>query len=226
MRYIRILLLNLTFGLILFGCNSDMKSNASNKIDSNIKSNASAKPKSERIKSSNYKDKDEIQALIRQMLIWADSKSAIDVLPVLSKDSICVGFDFNRQNLNLEKLRKTGFFADEFIDNYNSIAHTLDTKIKNKEFEKWNIYELPTFNFANDVSPWCSCQDNMPWDNIEVEPIKLSNDKGELKWNWGKLDSRVDSSWKDFSYTFRVVKVDDKWKISYLQGFDYKESIK
>ena len=160
------------------------------------------------------------------MLRWADSISAIDLLPALSKDSICVGFDFDKQNLNLEKLRKTGFFADEFIDNYNNIIHTLDTKIKNKEFEKWNIYELPTFNFANDASPWCSCQDNMPWDNVEVEPIKLSIDKGELKWNWGKLDSSVDPSWKDFSYMFRVVKVDNKWKISYLQGFDYKESIK
>jgi hypothetical protein len=225
MRYIG--LLNLTFGLILFGYNSDIKSNASTKIDSDIISKASANRKSEALKfSNNYKDKDEIQTLIRQMLKWANSKSAIDLLPILSKDSICVGFDFDEQNLNLEKLRKTGFFADEFIDNYKSIIQTLDKKIKNKEFEKWNIYELPTFNFANDVNPWCSCQDNLSWDHIEVEPIKLSNDKGELKWNWGKLDSSVDSSWKDFSYTFRVVKVDNKWKISYLQGFDYKESIK
>ena len=226
MRYKGILLFNLTFGLILFGCSFNKKPNASNQIDSTNKSNALVKPKSETINFSNNEDKDEIQALIRQMLRWADSISAIDLLPALSKDSICVGFDFDKQNLNLEKLRKTGFFADEFIDNYNNIIHTLDTKIKNKEFEKWNIYELPTFNFANDASPWCSCQDNMPWDNVEVEPIKLSIDKGELKWNWGKLDSSVDPSWKDFSYMFRVVKVDNKWKISYLQGFDYKESIK
>ncbi len=31
---------------------------------------------------------------------------------------------------------------------------------------------------------------------------------------------------KIFSYKFNVVKADGKWKISYLQGFDYKESIK
>ncbi|HAL82195.1 MAG TPA: hypothetical protein DCO83_08140 [Mucilaginibacter sp.] len=220
-------LLSLTFGLFLFGCSSNIKSNDSTKANADIKYKASAKTNSETIKLSNdYKDKDEIRALIRQVLKWGDSKSSIELLPIVSKDSICVGFDFDKQNQNLEKLRKTGFFADEFIDNYNQIIQTLDKKIKNKEFEKWNIYELPTFNFYNDVNPWCLCQDNLSWDNVEVEIIKLSNDKGELKWNWGKLDSGTDSSWKDFSYTFRVVKVDSKWKISYLQGFGYKESIR
>jgi hypothetical protein len=163
---------------------------------------------------------------MRQMLKWADSKNSIDLLPITSKDSICIGFDFDQLNQNLEKLRKTGFFSVEFIDNYNQIIQTLDKKIKNKEFGKWDIRELPSFNFDNDVSPWCLCQDNLSWDNIDVEIIKLSNDRGELKWNWGKLDSTVDSSWKQFSYPFRVVKEDNKWKISYLQGFDYKESIR
>lgn len=226
MKYIGAL--SLVCGLILFRCHSDIKPNVLAKTNFIIKSNTSIKTNSETIKQSNdYKDKDEIQTLIRQMLKWAtDSKSAIDLLPILSKDSICVGFDFDKQNQNLEKLRKTGFFADEFIDNYNQIIQTLDKKIKNKEFEKWNIYELPTFNFANDASPWCLCQDNLSWDNIEVEITKLSSDKGELKWNWGKLDPGTDSSWKQFSYPFRVVKVDNKWKISYLHGFDYKESIR
>ncbi len=225
MRYIG--LLNVAFVLILFGCHSDIKSKVSTKTNSAIKSTTLIKTSSETIKPSNdYKDKEEIQALIRQMLKWGDSESAGDLLPILSKDSICVGFDFNKLNQDIEKLRNTGFFADEFLDNYNEIIKTLDKKIKNNEFGKWNVYELPPFNFYNDVNPWCLCQDNLSWDNVAVEIIKLSNDKGELKWNWGKLDSNTDSSWKDFSYTFRVVKVDNKWKISYLQGFDYKESIK
>jgi hypothetical protein len=219
MRYKAILLLNLIFGLILLGCNSETKSNASNKIDSNVNVN------SETTKPINN-DEDEIQALIIRMLKWSDSESVINVHPVLSKDSICVGFDFDKHKQNLEKLRKTGFFADEFIDNYNNIIQTLDKKIKNKEFEPWNVYELPIYNFANDVNPWCSCQDNLSWDDVEIEPIKLDGDKGELKWGWGKLDSDIDSSWKEFSIPFRVVRIDNKWKISYLQGFDYKESVK
>ena len=225
MKYIA--LLSLIFALILFGCDSDTRSKSQKKVDSTIKPNTSVKTQPDTVKSpDNSKDKEDIQALIRQMLKWADTKDVVDLLPVLSKDSICVGFDFDKEKQTLEKLKSTGFFADEFIDNYDQIIRTLDKKIKNNEFGKWNVYELPTFNFDNDVDPWCSCQDNLSWDKVEVEIIKLDNNKGELKWNWGKTDPGTDQSWKDFSYKFSVVKVDGKWKISYLQGFDYKESIK
>ncbi|TWI98759.1 hypothetical protein JN11_02947 [Mucilaginibacter frigoritolerans] len=224
-----LILLSLIFGLILSGCSSDTKSEASKKtktdttkLSSNSKAKVSAKDSSETI----TKDKEEIQTLIRNMLIWADSGKGIDLLPILSKDSICTGFDFDKEKQTLEKLKETGFFAEEFINNYDQIIQTLDKKIKNKEFEPWNVYELPPFVFANDSSPWCSCQDNFPWGNVEVEVIKLSGDKGELKWNWGKLDPRTDPSWKDFGEPFKVVKEDGKWKISYLRGFDYEESIK
>jgi hypothetical protein len=225
MKYI--VLLSLIFALILFGCNSDSRSKSQKKVDSTIKPITLVKTQPDTVKSpDNSKDKEEIQGLIRQMLKWADTKDVVDLLPVLSKDSICVGFDFDKEKQTLEKLKSTGFFANEFIDNYDQIIRTLDKKIKNNEFEKWNVYELPTFNFDNDVDPWCSCQDNLSWDKVEVEIVKLGDDKGELKWNWGKTDPGIDQSWKDFSYAFGVVKVDGKWKISYLQGFDYKESIK
>jgi len=208
-------LLSLIFGLLLFGCNHTSKSDQSKK-----------KPPETTIAANPKKDRADIRNLIRQMLKWSDSKNLGELLPALSKDSICTGFDFDKVDQNLEMLRQTGFFADEFIDNYNRIMHTLDKKIKNKEFDAWNVYELPTFNFANDVDPWCSCQDNMSWDNVDIKPNKLSNDKGELTWNWGKLDASVDSSWKSFSYKFSVVKVNNRWKVSYLEGFDYEDSIK
>jgi len=198
-------LLSLIFGLLLFGCNHTSKSDQSKKNPA--KTTSVANPDG---------DRTEIRNLIRQMLKWSDSKNLGELLPALSKDSICTGFDFDKVNQNLEKLRQTGFFADEFIDNYDRIMHTLDKKIKNKEFDAWNVYELPTFNFANDVDPWCLCQDNLSWDNVDIKTVKLSNDKGDLTWNWGKLDAGVDSSWKSFSYKFRVVKVGNKWKISYL----------
>ena len=213
MKYIR--LLSLALGLILFGCNA------------NTKSKASLKPDAETANlHDSQKDKSEIQHLIREVLKWADSKNTIDLLPMISQDSIYVGFDLDKLHQNIEKLKKSGFFADEFIDNYDQIIRTLDGKIKDGKFAKWNTGELPTFSFANDVSPWCLCQDNLSWDNIEVEIVNLNDDKGELKWSWGKLDAKVDPSWKAFSYKFRVVKVNGKWEISYLQGFDYNESIK
>jgi len=163
---------------------------------------------------------------MRGVLEWADSKNSIDLLPVKtdSNDSIYVGFDLEKLKQNLDILKETNFFTTEFIDNYNQIILTIDKKLKDGEFEVWRVGDLPTFIFANDVNPWCLCQDNLPWENVEIEVIKLDNDDGELKWNWGKLDLNYDPSWKEFEYSFRVSKEDNKWKISYLQGFDFKES--
>lgn len=207
-------LLTLLFVLTFFGCHHHITSGTP----------AKANPKKMKVSQSN-KDKDEIQTLIRNMLKWADSKNGIDLLPVLSKDSICVGFDFDKEKQTLKKLKETGFFADEFINNYDHIIQTLDKKIKNGEFEKWNIYELPTFNFANDVDPWCQCQDNLSWDKVRVNIVKLDAYKGVLNWNWGKPDPGTDPSWGNFSYNFRVEKVNNKWEIAYLEGFDYQKSI-
>lgn len=213
MKYI--LLISLALGAVFTGCNSNAKSK--NPVKTNL---ATVKP------ADNLASKTEITVLIRQMLKWADSEHSNELLPAIAKDSICIGFDMDKLRQTEQKLKETGFFADEFINNYDHIIRTLDKKIKDKEYQSWNIYELPTFAFANDVSPYCLCQDNMSWDKVEVEVVKLSNDKGELKWNWGKLDAGTDDTWKDFSYKFAVIKTDGKWRISYLQGFDYNDSVK
>ncbi len=229
MRYL--LLLILFSSSLLWGCNSNNKKTAitTAKPYADTTVTTPAKLKSDTVKQINdkhLKDKEEIQTLIRRMFIWAESKNSIKVLPVLVKDSICIGFDFGKLNENLEKMRKTDLFTNEFIDNYSKIIHTLDKKIKANKYEPWNTYELPTFNFANDVGPWCSCQDYFPWETVEVEIIKLDNDKGELNWNWGKFDANINSDWKKYAQPFSVVKVNNKWKIAYLRGFDYKEGTK
>lgn len=181
----------------------------------------------------NSDDKEEIQNLIRQVLNWANSKNSINLLPTLtdSKDSVYIGFDLNKHKANLDKLRKTGFFATVFIENYNQIILTLDRKLKKKEFSDWLVGDLPTFTFANDVDPWSLSQDvpydkPNPWDLVKVEVISLNNQKGELIWKWGKPELNSVPGWKEFKYKFKVEKVNGKWVIGYLQGFDYKESIR
>lgn len=171
-------------------------------------------------------DKQEIQALIRKVLNWGDSKNSIELVPVLTdgKDSTYIGFDLEKLKANLRKLKATDFFSAGFIENYNQIILTLDKKFRNKEFDKWSTGELPPFSFANDVDPWCDCQDNLSWDLVEVKIINLNNEKGELSWTWGKPELNGDPSWKEFSYKFDVEKENGKWKVSYLQGFDFKES--
>lgn len=167
------------------------------------------------------KDKEDIRKLILQVLSWSESKESIDLLPVLTDntDRKYIGFDMDKIKGNLLKLRQTCLFSSEFIENYNQIILTLDRKIKNKEYDNWLIGELPPFKFANEVDPWCLCQGFSleQFDNIEI--IKLGSTSGELIWNWKMI-----ADWQNIK--FRVVKEDNKWKISYMQGFDYEESTK
>ncbi|MCF8427667.1 MAG: hypothetical protein K9I36_13100 [Bacteroidia bacterium] len=209
MKHIK--LTTLIFGLLLFGCNQ-----ADNKRTSITEEKA----------TTSTDDKEQIQNLIRQVLNWSDSKYTIDLLPVLtdSKDSVYIGFDLDKHKQNLDKLQQTNFFATEFIENYNQIILTLDQGIRNGNYDQWLVGDLPTFIFANDHSPWCNCQDNDDWNKVEVRVIKLTDNEGELEWTWGNLSADTHSSWKEFAYKFRVVKENDKWKIVYLTGFDFKES--
>jgi len=174
-------------------------------------------------------DTAEIQNLVRNMLNWAESKKTLRLVPELtdSKDSLCIGFDLKKLDSNLQVLKATNFFSAEFIDNYKQIIVTLDRKVKNNEF-KWSTDELPPFNFANDVDPWCDCQDEpydkpSPWELVEIKVVSLDKEKAEAYWTWGKLRPDADQNWKDFRYKFKVQKEDGKWKVAYLDGFDFKE---
>jgi hypothetical protein len=225
MRYLR--LGTIAFVLLLPGCSENNKAKMSSSKADTIKTAVHDKV------TGSKKDKEEIQGLIRYMLSWGESKDVIQLVPVLTdrKDSMCTGFDLNALNANLKKLKATNFFSTEFIENYNNIILTLDKKMKNKEFSEWPTGELPPFNFANDVDLWCDCQD-VPYDTpdayslVDVHVVSLNNNEGELYWKWGKLGNSVSQDWKDFSYKFKVKKENGKWKVSYLEGFDFAESIK
>jgi hypothetical protein len=206
----------LIIGLILFSCNQADKKTTS---------------VTEEKVSTSATDKEQIQNLIRQVLNWADTKNSIDLLPTIAdnKNIVNIGFDLTKHKQNLDKLRQTNFFATEFIENYNQIILTLDKGLRNGNYDQWLVGDLPTFIFANDVDPWTLCQDvpydkPNPFDFIEVKIINADNGKAEANWHWGKLELNADKSWKDFSYKFKVVKENDKWKIAYLTGFDFKES--
>jgi hypothetical protein len=167
------------------------------------------------------KEKKEIQTLIRQVLIWSDTCRSFDLYPAISddKDSLYIGFDMDKVNDNLKILKQTGFFSNNFIQNYNQIIRILDKKIRNKEIE-WLVGELQDFNFNMsyiDVDPWCLCQGFSIEQFDDIEVINLNSSCGDLKWKWTK-----DSDWINFK--FSVVKEDNKWKISYMEGFDFKES--
>lgn len=172
----------------------------------------------------------EIQTLIRKMLNWAELEHPFILHPWLTdeNDSIVIGFDQEIINKNISILKSTGFFAEEFIDNYKNFVTALDKKIRKGEYGEIYTNEIPPYKFASDVDPWTLCQDvpydkPNPYDYVEVKIIKLDGDCGEFDWKWGGLDLNVASDWRSFSYRFKVKLQGGKWRISYLKGFDYKE---
>ncbi|MFO7369636.1 MAG: hypothetical protein R6X09_05125 [Bacteroidales bacterium] len=173
------------------------------------------------------KDTEEIQKLIQRVLSWSESKESVDLLPILadSKDSVYVGFDMDKLKENLNKLKETSFFSSEFIENYNQIILTLDRKLKNKEYIEWLIGDLPPFRFANDCNPWWNGQEYFSLQLVIVEKINLSKDEGEFYFKCGSMGNDC-SGLEGYKTRFRVVKRENKWKISYMQGFDYSESTK
>lgn len=207
-------LTTLIFALLLFSCKQ-----ADNKRTSVTEEKA----------TNSANNIEQIQNLIRQVLNWADTKKSIDLLPVLadSRDSLYIGFDLDKHKQNLDKLQKTNFFAIEFIENYNQIILNLDKGLRNGNIEKWLVGDMPTFNFSSNGNPWTGSQDipyddPNPFDYVEIKWGNIEN--GELIWKWGKPELITEPSWQVFEYKFRVVKENDRWKISYLQGFDFKES--
>ena len=204
-------LLTLIFGLIFLGCTQ--KKDSDTPI---IQQTDSVKT------ITNANDKEEIKSLIKNVLLWSESKETIELLPVLtdSNDSVYIGFDLKKHEENLDKLRKTGFFSKEFIENYNQIILTLDKKLRNKEYDEWLVGDLPTFTFASDINPWWAGQDHLDWKLVEVEIVNLNNQTGELNWTYGKPGAEYDSYWREFKSYFKVVREGNKWKISYMEKFN------
>jgi len=230
-----ILLLPILLGLLLLGC-QEAESNTKSAVNETV--------------SISSADKAQIQVLLRRALHWANSKDAIALLPVVtdSKDSVYLGVNLAQHNQNLAKLKATSFFSTGFIANYNQIVLAIDAGMRSGKYEQWLVGDGPTIVFVSGVNAWCSCQDvpydnPNPWDNIEITIANQDKTNVEAVWRWGKLELMVDpgelkanpgrldtdpglKEWKDFSYKVLVTKEAGKWKIAYLQGFDFKEGTK
>lgn len=175
-------------------------------------------------KDANATVKDELAQLVHKTVDWTALPGNFTVLPVVEKDSVYTGFDLAEHAENLKVLKHTGYFTKEFIDNYDNIIKELNRKIQSKEFSVWNVGDLQPFSFANDVDPWCNCQDNPGELNapLKVGVISLEGDSGKFFYYYGNKEADANN----YSYKFDAVKENGAWKISYMEGFDYKQSIK
>ena len=198
MKHIK--LTTLIFVLLLFGCNqADTKTTSV----------------TEQKTSTSADDKEQIQNLIRQVYKWHEAqKPSNNDMITDNKDSIYIGFNLDQLQLDIEELKATNFFSNEFIDNYYKIFTTLDKKLRNKELE-WLVGDLPPF--GNDANPWCNCQDNPDnyWQTMTINKITFDKNVATFTWTWGD----------NFEYKANAIKQNDNWKISYLEGFDFNEFI-
>lgn len=162
-------------------------------------------------------DQEDLLKLTRNLYNWHETKSSMhDFEPINDdKDSAYIGLDLVQHKKRLTELKQTGFFASEFIDNYNNIAFSIDADLKKKKME-WLIGELPPF--GNGANPWCNCQDNPEnyWKTLTIKYFVFGDNMATYYWTWGN----------DFEYKVIAIKADGEWKISYLEGFDVSDFVK
>jgi len=164
-------------------------------------------------------DKQEIEILVKKLYEWVETKNSNnDFNPLANKKGDkYIGLDLNSHKKRLEELKKTNFFSQQFLDNYNKIALRIDSNLKTKKIE-WLEGDLPPF--GNDANPWCNCQDypDNYWKTMTINHLKIENDKASFDWTW---------SWKgDFKYKVKTVKENGVWKIASLEGFDFNDFTK
>lgn len=160
-------------------------------------------------------DKQQIETLIRKAYEWIETKgSNSDFDPVENKKGDkYIGLNLKAHNKRLEELKKSNFFAQEFLDNYNKIGLKIGDNLKTKKIE-WLVGDLPPY--GNDTNAWCNCQDypEQYWKTLKLNNLKVENDKATFSWTW--------TAWKDGGkYKVKAVKENGIWKIAYLEGFDY-----
>lgn len=173
--------------------------------------------KAEQNQTSSTNDTAELEKLTKELYKWNETKSSqIDFDPLQKEktDTIYTRIDLTRHQQRLRELKETNFFADQFIDNYNKIALTIDEKMMKKSLVYY-VGELPPY--GNDANPWCNCQDNPDkyWEKIKLENLIINDKNASYNWTWGD----------NFKYKVKVIKENGVWKISYLQGFDIDEFI-
>ncbi len=230
----KILILSFAFLSTIYSCQKkgvNIENTASKKVDKI----ADAQSLNIQIDSLETKGSDitahdltEIQTLIRKTYVWLDVRKLNEGNGILNKKGTeYIGFNLTEHKANIILLKNTGFFSISFIENYDKILLKQDSIIRNRE-AIWRSDDFEPFENVG-ADWWCDCQDypyDKPeeWNFLLIQTINLK--KGEFVWVFGDKKSKPYVNMQDHPYKFRVIKENEKWKISYLEGFDFAKRTK
>ena len=166
-------------------------------------------------------DKAAIETLVKNMYVWNESRSHDRELEPLVQGTNVVGYNLDSHKLYLKELRDSGFFAEEFIANLDKIVQE-QNKLLTSGKVKWQDGDIGPFQ--GDVNVWCGCQDEPAEDaynKITLHFENLTNTTAKFYWNWEGFGD----DWSAEHYNMRAVKEDGKWKIAYMEGWDYNANL-
>ena len=167
-------------------------------------------------KSSKKADSVELTMLTRNVYKWYETTTKFQYdFDYVVKDGLLRGIDWTKNRERMEELEKTDFFDKTFLNNLNEIAEQIDKYCKDDK-EKYQINLYPPW--VSGTNNWCNCQispDNY-WETLTITNFKNNGNSADFDWTWGG----------EFYYHVKAQKSSNKWRISYLQGWDKKEHIK
>jgi hypothetical protein len=157
-------------------------------------------------------DSIKISNLIREVYKWYSKNGSQIYFDVIVKDSFQVALDTLKFEKSLSKLKGSNYFSSDFIKNYEKIGKSVDNKLRTGKY-----YNEINFNFQ-DYDIWTYSQDNEIdlSENLKVKELVVNGSQATLKWY-------TDNN--DFGYLVKLKKENDTWKVSYLEGLEYKNAV-
>jgi hypothetical protein len=168
-------------------------------------------------------DSIQLTTLVRQVSNWHMTERLGDFPYEFDNlaDSIFIGIDWEAYDKNIEIFKMTNFFSDTFLSNHKKIALIINTSIKKADIEWRNINDgIPLW--VTGADNWCGCQDypDNYWEFITIDSLNIQNNYAGFNWTWDNSQSSY-----PFSQEITAEKINDRWKISSIEGFNYFDSV-
>ena len=164
-------------------------------------------------------DKEFIDKLVKDMYTWNETRNHEHEFETVVKDGYVIGYNIDSHKKFLQELGDSGFFAEDFIANMDKILQEQNKLLSSGKL-KWRKGDLGPF--SGDVNEWCGCQDEpAPYTKLTTHIEDMDATTAKLYWNWEGFGK----DWAAEHYNIRTIKENGKWKIAYMQGWDYAAAL-